>query len=137
LLQTADILAVLGLAALVGGMLFFGAIMTPLVFTKLPPDIAGPFIRDAFPRYYAFIMVSAALGACGLLLRGQAASGIALILIVLLTGWLWFWLIPHLNNVRLAGNSAAFDRGHKLSVWVNGIELLTALAVLGRFALRH
>ncbi len=137
MLQTGNILAGLGLAALVGGMLFFGAIMAPLVFTKLPPDIAGPFIRAAFPRYYAFIIASAGIGALGFLLRGQAVSGIALILILLLTCWLWFWLIPHLNALRDAGNSAGFDRGHRLSVWLNGVELITALVILGRFSLRY
>ncbi len=137
MLQTGSLLAGLGLAALAGGMVFFGAIMAPLVFTKLPPDIAGPFIRAAFPRYYAFIIVSAAIGAFGFLLRGQAISAIALMLIVLLTCWLWFWLIPHLNALRDAGNTIAFDRGHRLSVWLNAVELLTALVVLGRFALRN
>jgi len=136
-LQTGDILAGLGLAALVGGMLFFGAIMAPLVFTKLPPDVAGPFIRAAFPRYYAFIIVSAGLGAGGFLLRGQKASAIALLVIVLLTFWLWFWLIPHLNALRDAGNNAGFNRGHRLSVWLNGGELLAALVVLFRFTMRH
>jgi hypothetical protein len=135
MLQTGDILAALGLAALVGGMLFFGAIMAPLVFTKLPPDIAGPFIRAAFPRYYGFIIVSAALGTLGFLLRGEALSSIALILIVVLTLWLWIWLIPHLNALRDAGNTIGFNRGHRLSVWMNGVELLTALALLIRFAL--
>jgi hypothetical protein len=127
----------MGLAALVGGMLFFGAIMAPLVFTKLAPDVAGPFIRAAFPRYYAFIIVSAGLGAGGFLLRGEAVSTIALALIVLLTCWLWFWLIPHLNALRDAGNDAGFARGHRLSVWLNGAELIAALAVLLRFTIRH
>lgn len=136
MLQTGNILAGLGLAALVGGMLFFGAIMAPLVFTKLPPDIAGPFIRAAFPRYYAFIVVSAAISAFGFLLRGQSISAIALMLIALLTLWLWFWLIPHLNAVREAGNTAAFDRGHRLSVWLNAVELLTALAILVKTSLK-
>ena len=137
MLQTGNILAGLGLAALAGGMLFFGAIMAPLVFTKLPPDIAGPFIRAAFPRYYGFIIVSAGVGALGFLLRGQSVSAIALLMILLLTFWLWFWFIPHLNALRDAGNSAGFDRGHRLSVWLNGVELITALVVLIRFTLRH
>ncbi len=131
---TANILSSLGLAALIGGMLFFGAIMAPLVFTKLPPDIAGPFIRATFPRYYAFIIASAAIGALGFLLRRQTLPTIALILIVLATAWLWAWLIPHLNALRDAGNTAAFARGHRLSVWINGAELLTALWLLLRTA---
>ncbi len=127
-----NILAALGLAALVGGMLFFGAIMAPLVFTKLPPDIAGPFIRTTFPRYYAFIIGSATIGAAGFLVRRQALPAGVLILIMLVTVWLWVWLIPHLNALRDAGNDAAFTRGHRLSVWINGGELLTALWLLLR-----
>jgi hypothetical protein len=136
LLQTGNVIAVLGLAALLGGMLFFGAIMAPLVFTKLPSDIAGPFIRAAFPRYYAFVTVSAMVAALGLLLRGQGFSAIALALVAAVTVWAWFWLIPHLNALRETGNMIGFNRGHRLSVWLNGVELITGLVVLVRLALR-
>jgi hypothetical protein len=136
LLQTGNVIAALGLSALVGGMLFFGAIMAPLVFTQLPPDAAGPFIRAAFPRYYAFVAASSVIAGFGLLLRGQSLSAIALFLVGLVTLWLWFWLIPHLNALREAGDSAGFDRGHRLSVWVNGVELVTGIVVLVRLAIR-
>jgi Domain of unknown function (DUF4149) len=136
LMQAGNVVAVLGLAALVGGMLFFGAIMAPLVFTQLPPDVAGPFIRAAFPRYYAFVTVSSVVAGFGLLLRGQSISAIALFLVALVTLWLWFWLIPHLNALREAGNTAGFGRGHRLSVWVNGLELVTGIVVLVRLVLR-
>lgn len=129
-----NILAALGLAALVGGMLFFGAVMAPLVFTKLPPEFSGPFIRAAFPRYYAFVVVSAAVGAVGFGLRRQVLPAIVLAVIALVTLWLWFWLIPYLNGVRDAGNNVAFARGHRLSVWVNSGELLAALWLLVRAA---
>jgi hypothetical protein len=49
-----EIIHILGLtlvALVLGGMMFFACIMTPLVFTKLPPKISGPFIREAFPVY--------------------------------------------------------------------------------------
>jgi len=134
--QTGTVVAVLGLSALVGGMLFFGAIMAPLVFTKLPPDIAGPFIRAVFPRYYAFITVSSVIAGLGLLLRRAPVSAVALFLVGVLTLWLWFWLIPDLNALREAGNTAGFNCGHRLSVWLNGLELITAIWVLVRLAIR-
>ncbi len=136
LTSTGNILAALGVAALVGGMLFFGAIMAPLVFTKLPPEVAGPFIRTTFPRYYAFIIASSLIGTLGFGLRGQTVPLVALLIIAAITCWLWLWLIPHLNALRDAGNDAAFARGHSLSVWINGAELLTALWLLVRLALR-
>ena len=135
MLKAGNILSALGVSALVGGMLFFGAIMAPLVFTKLPPDVAGPFIRVAFPRYYAFIVASAGLGAVGYLVRGQWVSAIVLLLMVGVTLWLWFWLIPHLNALREVGDTAGFARGHRLSVWINGAELLSALGLLIRAAI--
>jgi hypothetical protein len=129
-----NILTALGLAALVGGMLFFGAVMAPLVFTKLPPEYSGPFIRAVFPHYYAFIIGSALLGGVGFWLRGQTVSTIALFVVAVVTVWLWFWFIPHLNALRDAGDTAAFNRGHRFSVWVNGAELITALWLLIRTA---
>jgi hypothetical protein len=128
------ILTALGLSALVGGMLFFGAILTPLVFTKLPPEYSGPFIRAVFPRYYAFIIVSAGLGALGYLLRAQMVSAVVMLVIVVVTLFLLFWLIPQLNAWRDAGNQLWFDRGHRFSVWVNGAEIIAALWLLVRAA---
>jgi hypothetical protein len=49
-----DIIRILGLvlvALVLGRMMFFACIMIPLVFTKLPLEISGPFIRKAFPVY--------------------------------------------------------------------------------------
>ncbi len=129
---TGNILIALGLAALVGGMLFFAAIMTPLVFTKLPPEASGPFIRATFPRYYIYVIATAAVAATGFIIRRQTIPTIALAIIIALTVWLLLWLIPQLNAWRDAGNTAAFQRGHKLSVYLNGAEFLTALWLLIR-----
>jgi hypothetical protein len=129
-----SIIAVLGLGALVGGMMFFGAIMAPLVFTRLPPEVAGPFIRAAFPRYYGFIIAGSLVALAGFLLQGRwgmaALSGV----IAGVTLWLWLGWLPHLNALREAGQQAAFDRGHRLSVWLNGAELVAAVVMLARLA---
>ena len=124
------IIALIGLACLLGGMVFFGAIMAPLVFTKLPPATADLFIRATFPRYYAYVAVTAGLAAIGFLLRGNFALAIILALVLVLTIWLWHYWLPHLDQVRAAGNQAAFAWGHRLSVWLNGGQLLAVLAVL-------
>lgn len=131
---TGNILVALGLAALVGGMLFFGAVMAPLVFTKLPAAAAGNFIRAAFPFYYAYIIAAAALAAGGFLLRGQYGAASALFAVMAVTVWLLFGWMPHLDAMRLAGNTAGFSRGHRLSVWINGAQLLAALVLLIRNA---
>ena len=50
-IQNIEVIGIFFLALTLGGMFFFAAIMTPLVFTKLPPETSGPFIRQAFPVY--------------------------------------------------------------------------------------
>jgi hypothetical protein len=134
LFQAGNVVAVLGLALLVGGMVFFGVIMAPLVFTKLPLEASGPFIRAAFPWYYAFVTVAAVVSAAGLVLRGAPGSAAALILVAAVTVWLWFWWLPHLEAMRLAGDTVGFGRGHRFSVWVNGGELVVGVVVLVRVA---
>lgn len=39
-------------AASFGSMLFFTAVVAPLIFTRLPEEVSGPFIREVFPGYY-------------------------------------------------------------------------------------
>ncbi len=134
MLIAGNILVALGLAALVGGMLFFGAVMAPLVFTKLPAEVAGNFIRAAFPFYYAYMIATAALAAGGFLLRGQYGAAGVLMVVMALSVWLLFGWMPHLEAMRVAGDSAGFARGHRISVWVNGGQLLAALALLIRVA---
>jgi hypothetical protein len=128
------IVTLLGLAALIGGMLFFSIVMAPLAFTDLAPPIAGPFIRQAFPLLYAYILVTAALAAGGFLARRRRLEAAVLLIIVAVTCWLWFWQLPQLDALRLAGNAAGFNRGHELSVWIFGAELLAAVGVLVRMA---
>ncbi|OYV42635.1 MAG: hypothetical protein B7Z75_12180 [Acidocella sp. 20-57-95] len=130
-----NIFSLLGLAALVGGMLFFGAVMAPLVFTQLAPDVAGKFIRTAFPFYYAFVAASAVLAAIGFGLRGDLLAVGLLLAIAVAVLWAWLWLVPHLNALRDAGDMVGFARGHTLSVWLNGAELLVGLGLLVRSAL--
>ncbi len=125
-----SIIALLGLACLFGGMVFFGTIMTPLVFTKLPPETAGLFIRATFPIYYLYVTITAVIAALGLLLRGNPPLALILALVLVLTLWLWQEWLPHLNTLRDTGQLAAFARGHRLSVWLNGAQLLAVLAVL-------
>ncbi len=132
--RTAAILTMLGLAFLTGGMVFFGAIVAPLVFTQLPPPVADPFIRTLFPFYYAYLTSTAVLATIGYALRRQRVSMLITAAIAVVTLFLWFWLIPELDALRLAGNAAGFARGHTISVWINGAQFLAALVLLIRTA---
>lgn len=127
-------IAVMALAALFGGMLFFGGVMTPLIFSKLPQDVAGPFIRAAFPRYYLFMTITSALAAIGLLIRGNPWSALFAVIVAGITLWLWLEWMPHLNALRDAGNQVDFQRGHRLSVRVNLVQLVIVIGLLAGLA---
>jgi hypothetical protein len=122
------------LAVLLGGMVFFAAVMAPLVFVRLPASVGDPFIRAVFPWYYLYCAVSAGIAALGFLLRRQWVAAGVLLLVVAAVLWAWFWLIPELDALRAAGDMAGFDRGHTESVWLNGAEMLAALWLLVRVA---
>ena len=62
------LIAALALALTFGGMTFFSAVITPLVFSKLPLKIAGPFIRQVFPWYYMSMGVTILIALVALIL---------------------------------------------------------------------
>ena len=64
-----DILAVTALlaaAGVFGAMLFFSAVVAPLVFIRLEAATAGRFIRGLFPWYDLFVLCLAAIAAAAI-----------------------------------------------------------------------
>lgn len=129
-------IALFALALLFGGMVFFAAVMAPLVFSRLPGPVAGPFIRAVFPVYYLYVFGTAAVAALALIPGpgGWVMGGVAA-----LTLWLRQWLMPRLNawsDRAQAGDDGArrrFALGHRMSVVLNLVQLALAAAVLGRW----
>jgi len=128
------------LSVLIGSMVFFSFILSPLIFMKLDAPVAARFIRAVFPWYYLEIIVLGAL--TSVLLAAQD-----LILALCMGGvtvaglYTRFWLMPKLNRWRDKGKKgddaaqARFDAGHRVSVWINGFQLLAVFAVLVLFVL--
>ena len=129
----------LAAACLLGGMVFFVAVVAPLVFTRLDAASSGAFIRATFPRYYLYVLVTSVLAAV-LLAARDPASALVLALVAAATLWLWQGLMPRINALRdaeLGGDAASaprFARLHRLSVAVNTVQLLAATGVLVRLA---
>lgn len=140
LAQAASVVGVLAAACLLGGMVFFGAVMAPLVFTRLDAATSGRFIRATFPRYYLYVLAAAALGAAGLAPTDLPAAAI-LAVVAASTAWLRWSVMPRINALRdaeLAGDAASaprFARLHRMSVALNGVQLLAVLVVMVRVAL--
>ena len=126
-------------AALAGSMLFFGAVVAPLVFRTLPADAAGKFLRAFFPRYYLWGLAGAGIAAV-FAFASDLINGTLCLLTALLFVYARQWLMPRINQARdasLDGSSteaSRFERLHRLSVVINGVQLLILilLVVAGR-----
>lgn len=123
------------ISILAGSMLFFSAIMAPLIFIKLDIETAGRFIRQVFPWYYLAVIVLAALGAVFLVWGLPLNAG----LLALVAGSAVYCrqrLMPAINAWRdqsLAGDKQAapvFARLHRRSEIINGLQILAVFAVL-------
>jgi hypothetical protein len=136
------ILSAIGLfatALLLGTMVYFAGGVAPLVFTRLPPDVAGRFIRQIFPVYYLYLLAFSAAGAIALLPVRPMDSGL-LAAVAGMTIWLRQVLMPRINalsDAAQAGNAEAkrgFALAHRLSVAANLLQMLATAVVLARFA---
>ena len=116
-----------------GAMLFFGAIVAPIVFTVLDETAAGQFLRRLFPRIYMFCGLfsglSAVLFAAGTHWPATAALAVTSALFFFARGPLT-QKINDTRDAQLAGDAVAgqrFDRLHKLSTRIFGLQFLTLL----------
>ena len=125
-------LAVIIAASVLGAMLFFSTTVAPLVFMRLPADLAGRFIRALFPHYYLNLGL-ASIVALGVAWLSGSWSGLHLALLgVVALGFVLarVWLLPRINSLRdrsLHGDSGAarrFKTWHLASVLLNGAQML-------------
>lgn len=125
-------------ATLFGGMMLFSFGFAPLVFSALPAEDAGRFIRAAFPWYYLFVIVTAGFSGAILLLSNSRSAMLALA-IAAVAIFARQVLMPWINAARdeqFQGNAEAkgrFGRLHGLSVVLNFVQLIAAGYVLYRF----
>ena len=129
----------LSLALTFGGMTFFSAVMAPLVFTKLPFETAGAFIRQVFPWYYSTMGTTTLVALLALLFSASQTTGweVPLVALVLL-GFVFARqvLMPLINRARddevsgRAGAARRFKRLHQASVLINAIQWIAVLAGL-------
>ncbi len=132
--------AVVGLALILGGMVFFAAVTAPTVFKALEAEPAGRFLRAIFPAYHLYMgVISLAAGAA--LAKRDIYSGLAVLGICALFAWSRQILTPRINSARdasLSGDEAAAERFkqlHRVSVLINLFQMLFVAAVFAKTAL--
>lgn len=134
-----DVIALLSLAILFGGMVCFSFLFAPLVFVKLPAEMAGSFIRGFFPWYYLFTIVVGTLAAGTL--WASTAELAAVVAAVAVSGVVARQvLMPAINRARdreLGGDSSAkrrFNLLHQGSVVLNFVQMIALGIVLALLA---
>ena len=135
LIQILQGVATVLVALLAGSMLFFSFVMAPLIFVKLDIDVAGKFVRAVFPWYYLLILILAGLGALTLVAFAPLNAGLML-LIAGSTAYCRQYLMPQITQFRdrsragEAGSTDIFDKLHRRSEALNGLQLMAVMAVL-------
>ncbi len=136
--MTVSYVVALGVVGVImGAMVFFAFVVTPLVFAKLPRDVAAAFLAGVFPVYYAIMAIASALAALATIFHDMAAAAV---LVAVSIGFVFARqaLIPRIERHRagrLAGNPAdvrAFGRLHRLSVVLNMAQMVAVVAVFVR-----
>jgi hypothetical protein len=136
----------LALVVWLGGMVFFTAIIAPVVFKLLPTAEAGKLVAGLFPRYYVLGYIAGAVSlilALYFTVKGEtrlwwSLSSLALAAALALTIYAGGVVRPQIDGIRTVveepnpdpGRRAEFDRLHHLSVMLNGGVMLLNLAAL-------
>ena len=123
-------------SATLGAMIFFGAVVAPIVFTTLDQNVAGQFLRRLFPRLYLFCGVLIGLSTVFIISTGDLINGAILGVTCLLFFVSRGPLTSAINRARdaqLDGDEMAgkrFDRLHALSTRIFGLQALALLYIL-------
>jgi len=134
------LIALFALALLLGGMVFFAALVAPLVFRVLPGEPGTRLIRAIFPRYYLWVASCAGAAAVALFPLSKPDAGVMAV-VAGLAVWLRQMLMPRVNalsdRARAGDEEArrAFVRDHRFSVAANLLQMVAAAAVLAGFVL--
>lgn len=127
-----EIIALLIVALLFGGMVLYSFGFAAFLFSALPPADAGPLLRKAFPHFYLFVLVTAAVAAL-LASAHDAVSALLLAVIALTTVPARQVLMPAINHATDSGATRRFKTLHGLSVLVTLAHIALAAVVLARF----
>lgn len=102
------------------------------IFHALPPEVAGPTIRRAFPYFYLFIIVSSAISSI-LISPFDLISAAFLALIAITTLPTRQLLMPAINRATDRADRASFKLLHGLSVAITLSHIFMTGWVLLRF----
>ena len=124
-----QILAILSVASLFGGMLLFACGFGTLAFKLLDKATARSLIRDTFPYFYVYVLANSGVASV-LSLTTNKSAFLLIALIFITTIPNRQILMPAINNAADTGNKKTWGILHGLSVFVTLIHIVLAGAAL-------
>jgi hypothetical protein len=126
-------------AILLGAMLFFSFIVTPVAFKALEGDNISKYLRALFPLYYLVIIICGAVGALTQALNAHPVPSSLLAVVAGLALLMRQLVVPRLEALRAgraAGEAVAtrqFKRLHGLSMVVNLAQIVAVGVAMSVF----
>ena len=118
-------------ALVLGSMLFFSIAIAPKIFTVLPSEEAGKFVRSIFPVYYMFNGLQYLVLTTLILYTGKSGNILyisSLILFLFIVSN--YFLMPQINKSRDVDNQKKFKILHFLSVVINFLIIVFSILLL-------
>ena len=130
-----EVIQIYILLLLLGGMVFFPAVVAPAIFSSLDIKMSGMVLRRLFPNYYLFIIVLALIASfLGKLISVATAACIFIVVTTVLVRQI---LLPKINQWRdeeLSGNldsAKKFSLSHRLTVILNLLQMALIVYAIG------
>ena len=114
--------ALLLTAFLFGGMLLYSFGFAAFVFTTLPAEQAGRLLREAFPHFYAWCIVTSVAAALSFYFVAPLSAGI-LFFVAVTTLPARQMLMPAINSATDSGNKSQFNVLHSASVTLTLLQI--------------
>ena len=118
-------------ALVLGSMLFFSIAIAPKIFTVLPSEEAGKFVRSIFPVYYMFNGLQYLVLTTLMLYTGKSGNILyisSLILFLFIVSN--YFLMPQINKSRDVDNQKKFKILHFLSVVINFLIIVFSILLI-------
>ena len=123
-------LLILITAAILSFMIFFPAVVATSVFKVLDEKASSKFLRIFFPKYYLFGFILSCLGLLTSILKQDKISLFFFIFISLSFIFSKQILMPMINNAKDESKEIKFNKLHKLSVFINFLQIISCVVLL-------
>ena len=120
-------------AAILSFMIFFPIVVATSVFKVLEEKQSSKFLRIFFPKYYLFGFILSLIGLI-LSIDYQNKSSILIFFLVMI-GFIFSRqiLMPMINKAKDLNNDNKFNKLHKLSVFINFLQIIGCTVLLVTF----